>query len=207
MGTSQHKGSGCEQIDYTGRAFELMEILAEATALTTGAAATALGCSRQTAGTSFNSLWWAGMTRWVNVFAEIGEYKGQFRLWYPADNKPPKNAQEACRLAVIGLFYALAKNEVPGFKWRTIRNGKHGATAEMQFTVNENITQWVIDAPRRDENPSEQADVYIFPTTYEAKTMTPAGKMFTSDELLFSPGELRRKIFQKKPLDKHSATC
>lgn len=76
IGTAQYKGGDGESIDYTGRAFELMEMLAEATALTTGAAATALGCSRQTAGTAFNSLWWAGMVRWVNVFAEMEQYKG-----------------------------------------------------------------------------------------------------------------------------------
>ncbi|HHW42609.1 MAG TPA: hypothetical protein GXX25_02160 [Desulfotomaculum sp.] len=197
MGAAQYRGGDSESIDYTVRAFELMEMLSEATALTTGAAATALGCSRQTAGTAFNSLWWAGMARWVNVFAEIGQFKGQFRLWYPADVRPPKDAQEACRLAALGLFYALAKNEVPGFKWRVIRNGKHGVTAEMQFIVSDNITQWVIDAPRREENPITDADVYIFPTTHEGKTLTPVGKMYTADELLFTPGELRRKIFQR----------
>jgi len=199
MGAAQYKGGDSESIDYTGRAFELMEMLAEATALTTGAAATALGCSRQTAGAAFNSLWWAGMARWVNVFAEIGQLKGQFRLWYPADARPPKDAQEACRLAAMGLFYALAKNEVPGFKWRAIRNGKNGVTAEMHFTISGNTTQWIIDAPRRDENPTPHADVYIFPTIEEGKTLTPPGKMYTADELLFTPGELRRKIFQKTP--------
>ncbi|MQL52769.1 hypothetical protein GFC01_10945 [Desulfofundulus thermobenzoicus] len=137
------------------------------------------------------------MVRWVNVFAEIGEYKGQFRLWYPADARPPKDAQEACRLAALGLFYALAKNEVPGFKWRVTRNGKNGVTAEMLFTVSNNISRWVIDAPRRDENPIPGADVYIFPTIGEGKTLTPVGKMYTADELLFTPGELRRKIFQR----------
>ncbi|OAT83489.1 hypothetical protein A6M21_08115 [Desulfotomaculum copahuensis] len=197
MGASQYKGGDSESIDYTGRAYELMEMLAEAMALTTGAAATVLDCSRQTAGTAFNSLWWAGMVRWVNIFAEMGEYKGQFRLWYPADVRPPKEAQEACRLAALGLFYALAKNEVPGFKWRVLRNGKSGVTAEMQFTISGNSTRWIIDAPRRDEKPVPGADVYIFPTTEEGKTLTPAGKAYTADELLFTPGELRRKIFQK----------
>ncbi|NHM26992.1 MULTISPECIES: hypothetical protein [Desulfofundulus] len=197
LGMPQYKRGDNESIDYTGRAFELMEMLAEATAMTTGAAATALSCHRKVAGSAFNSLWWAGMVRWVNVFAEIGQFKGQFRLWLPADGRPPKDAQEACRLAALGLFYALARNEVPGFKWQVVRNGKSVVMAEMRFTVADNATQWIIDAPRREENPVPNADVYIFPTLREGKILTPPGKMYTADELLFAPGELRRKIFQK----------
>ncbi|MDQ0286383.1 hypothetical protein J2Z49_001497 [Desulfofundulus luciae] len=197
IGAAQYKRGDGESIDFTGRAFDLLACLTEAQALTTGAAATALGCSRQTAGTAFNSLWWAGMARWVNVFAEIGQFKGQFRLWLPADARPPKDAQEACRLAALGLFYALAKKEVPGFKWRVVRNGRGGAVAEMEFTGTSGAEKWVIDAPRRGEDPLPHADVCIFPTLREGKDLAPAGKMYTADEVLIEPGELRHKIFQK----------
>ncbi|BCV20403.1 hypothetical protein [Moorella sp. Hama-1] len=199
MGAAQYRQGDCESLDFTGRASELIMCLSEALALTTGAAAIALSCHRKVAGSAMNSLWWSGMVRWVNVFAEMGQYQGQFRLWYRADARPPRDAQEACRLAALGLFYALAKKEVPGFKWQVMRNGKNGILAEMQFDSNSGANKWLIDAPRRDENPHPQADVYIFPTLLEGETLTPAGKMYTADELLFEPGELRRKIFRKTP--------
>ncbi|SHI88737.1 hypothetical protein [Desulfofundulus thermosubterraneus] len=198
LGAAQCKRGDGESIDFTGRAFDLLACLTEAQALTTSAAASALSCHRKVAGSAFTSLWWAGMVCWVGVFAEMGQHKGQFRLWYPADGRPPKNAQEACRLAALGLFYALAKNEVPGFKWQVLRNGKGGVTAEMQLVTRAGIAEkWVIDAPRRGEDAFPHADVYIFPTLQEGEDLTPPGKRYTADELLLIPGELREKIFLK----------
>jgi len=187
------RGPGIEAKDYSGRAFEILQALAEAGALTHKGAEILLGNKRWAANKALTALWYAGMANWYDVISETGV----FRLWVPAETVVVKNPQEACRLAALGLFYALAKNEVPGFKWRMIRNGKNGVTAEMHFTISGNTTQWIIDAPRRDEDPVPHSDVYIFPTINEGKTLTPAGKMYTADELLFTPGELRRKIFQR----------
>jgi hypothetical protein len=172
-------------------------MLAETLMLTTGAAATVLGCHRKVAGSALNSLWWAGMVCWVNVFAEMGQYKGQFRLWFPADVRPPKDAQEACRMAALGLFYAGAKKEVPGFRWQVVRNGRTGVVAEMKFVGAGGLERWLVDAPRRGEELLPQADVYIFPGLQEAQSAVPPGKMYTADEVLTAPGELRKKFFQK----------
>jgi hypothetical protein len=174
-----------------------MEVLASAQALTSGAAAIALDCSRRTAATAFNGLWWAGMARWVNVFAaNSAGQKGQFRLWFSADARPPRSAQEACRLAALGFFFARAKGEVPGFKWQVIRMNT-GAVAEMQYVAADQIEKWLIDAPRHGEEPISNADVYIFPSVRDGRELAPSGKTFTADEVLLAPGGLQQKLFRK----------
>lgn len=198
LGLVQHQVGDFESIDYTGRAAELMEILTSAQALTSGAAAVALDCSRRTAATTFNSLWWAGMARRVNVFAaNNGEQRGLFRLWFSADVRSPRNAQEACRLAVLGFFYSRAKNEVPGFEWQVIRKTT-GAVVEMRYaTADGRPERWLIDAPRHGEEPLPDADVYIFPSVRGGRELAPIGKIYTADEVLLAPGGLQEKLFRK----------
>ncbi|MGB9663217.1 MAG: hypothetical protein ACPL5F_14610 [Moorellaceae bacterium] len=174
--------------DFSGRAYELLSALVEAKALTQEASANILKCSRRTANSALKTLWYAGMARWVDVFTAIGP----FRLWLPAEIRPPLDAQEACRLAVYGLFFSLAKNEVPGFSWQLVKARNSPLQARMTFKGANGPEKWLIDAPRLDEEINPAADVYILPM--ERRKGEIPGKKFILDESLLRPGMLKEKI-------------
>ncbi|WP_031516829.1 hypothetical protein [Desulfofalx alkaliphila] len=121
-----------------------------------------------------------------------------FKLWISADGKLPRNAQEACRLAILGIFFSLAKKEIPNFQWRVIRSNKSPILGEMTFEGKNGSEKWVIDVPRRGEKPQEKAHLYIFPTLEEAIIQSPNGKKFTSDIILIkdSSKPLKERIFE-----------
>lgn len=168
-----------ESRDFTGRAFEVLQYLSEADALTTSAVSNLLNCNRGTSGRSLTCLWHACLARWATVATNMGIFK----LWMTADAKPPRDATEACKMAVLGLYYSHAKKEVPGFEWRLVRNHKKPVYAEMLFTPKgqSEKLKMVIDAPRRGEKPDPDANLYILPTVDEAKKLVPKGKRFTTD--------------------------
>ncbi|AKX95745.1 hypothetical protein MTHERMOG20_23600 [Moorella thermoacetica] len=181
-------GPGSGARDFSGRAYELLSALVEAKALTQEASANILKCSRRTANSALKTLWYAGMARWVDVFTAIGP----FRLWLPAESRPPLDAQEACRLAVYGLFFSLAKNEVPGFSWQLVKARNSPLQAQMAFNGANGPEKWLIDAPRLDEEINPVVDVYILPM--EGRKREIPGKKFILDELLLQPGMLKEKI-------------
>lgn len=181
-------GPGSGARDFSGRAYELLSALVEAKALTQEASANILKCSRRTANSALKTLWYAGMARWVDVFTAVGP----FRLWLPAESRPPLDAQEACRLAVYGLFFSLAKKEVPGFNWQLVKAKNSCLHAQMAFNGANGPEKWLIDAPRLDEEINPAADVYILPM--EGRKGEIPGKKFTLDELLLRPGMLKEKI-------------
>jgi hypothetical protein len=125
-----------------------------------------------------------------------------FKLWVAGRQWLPATAQDACRMAILALFYALARREVPEFGWRILRNSQHPPMAEMTFKGKAGCERWVIDAPRRGENPAPRADLYIFPTRDDALALTPEGKRYTNDLAVLScrRGELR-VVYEKKRVD------
>ncbi|RYD01495.1 hypothetical protein N752_29780 [Desulforamulus aquiferis] len=138
----------------------------------------------------------AGLVKYVCVATE----HAVFKLWFPTDAKLPRNAQEACRLAMLGTFFSLAAiNEIPDFEWRLIRNSKSPVLGEMTFAGMNGKEKWIIDVPRRGEKPQEKANLYIFPTLEEATTQTPNGKKFTSDLFLLKDigKPLKERIYER----------
>lgn len=96
--------------------------------------------------------------------------------------QPPGDATEACRLALLGVFFGHAKIEMPGFGWRLLRRPSRPAMAEVSFNDKDgNLIKWVIDAPRLGEEPVPEADLFIYPALETAKQKTPAGKRYTRD--------------------------
>ena len=191
-----------EAYDDMGRASELMERTVEACALTRTAAAAALGCGRHEAGGAIKNLWLSGMIDRYNVVSrDVNGSHAQFRLWVARGCQPPADAREACRLAVISLFYGHAKIEMPGFGWRLLRRKGRPALAEVSF-VNQDgeSVKWLIDAPRMGEEPVPEADIAIFPTLEDAERKTPAGKRYAWDLAVMSarPDELRNVVKLKK---------
>lgn len=185
-----------ESRDFTGRAFEVLQYLSEADALTTSAVSILLNKYRNTSGQSLTCLWHACLVRWVTVATTLGIFK----LWVTADAKPPRNAMEACRMAVLGLYYSRAKKEVPGFEWRLLRSHQKPVQAEMLLTPRGQTekVKMIIDVPRRGEKPDPDANLYIFPTMDEAKKLVPNGKSFTTDlHLLKYDAQLGQITFEK----------
>lgn len=184
-----------ESRDFNGKAMEIMSLLSEAEAVTITALANAAGYNRQLVQRSMTSLWHAGLAKWVAVATAMGIFK----LWLCADTRPPKTPGEACRLAVLSMYYALARKEVPGFEWRVIR-GKKPAHAEMSLILkaNEEKGKVIIDVPRRGEKILDGADIYILPTLEEVAAI-PAGKRYITDMDLVSTGKsLKQKIALKE---------
>lgn len=185
-----------ESRDFNGKAMEIMSLLSEAEAVTITALSIAAGYNRQLVQKSLTSLWHAGLARWVAVATAMGIFK----LWLCADTRPPKTPDEACRMAVLGMYFALARKEVPGFEWRLIRGKRAAAHAEMSLIMkaNEEKGKVLIDAPRRGDKMLDGADIYIFPTHEEA-AMTPVGKRYTTDLAILINGEsLKQKILLKE---------
>lgn len=191
-----------EAHDFTGKASEVMEIMMEAEAMTQTAAAVGLACNRQKAGGAAKSLWLSGMLDIYNVFSrDVNGVNAQFQLWVAKGCKPPADAREACRLAVLGLFYAHAKIEMPGFGWRLKRGPARPVMAEVAFAHRSGeAVKWLVDAPRVGEDPSPDADIAIFPSAEEAERKTSVGKRYTWDLAVVhaQPDELRRAVILKK---------
>ncbi|MCL6558058.1 MAG: hypothetical protein K6U74_04500 [Firmicutes bacterium] len=137
-----------ESADFSGRAFEILQHLNEAEAMTVNAMMILVGCNRKTVQESITSLWYAGLSKYVAVATELG----MFKLWMTSEARQPKTPAEACRMAALGYFYALAKKEVPGFEWRLVRKKNTEVYAEMSVAKNGTEKRIVIiDAPRRGE--------------------------------------------------------
>jgi hypothetical protein len=193
---------------FTEKASELTEIMAEAGMMTQTAAAAALGCGRHEVNGAARSLWFSGM---MDVYCVVSKdaqgANSQFHLWVLRGHKPPADAREACRMAVLALFYGHAIIEMPGFGWKVTRGPGRPVVAEVRFRnpKGENV-RWVIDAPRRGEEPLPEADLYIFPAAEQAEEKTPAGKSCTTDlEIAWArPGELRKAVKAKHLAGKQS---
>ena len=188
----------------TGKGPELAECLREAGAMTLTAAAAALGCGRLEAGGAAKSLWSSGMLEIFRVFSK-DRYgvSAQFQLWLVKGSQPPVDAREGCRLAALALFYGHARSEMPGFGWRLTRGPRQPVMAEVTFRNAEDETvRWLVDVPRRGQEPWPEADLFIFPTRGEAQRQTPVGKRYTWDLGVINarPDELREAVKLKKIL-------
>ena len=191
--------------DFTGKAAELMECMVDAGALTQTAAALALRCNRQEAGRAAKSLWFAGMMDIYNVLSQNASSttNAQFQLWVIKGCQAPADAREACRLAILGLFYGHAKIEMPGFGWRLVRRHGWPVMAEVGFANKDGeVVKWLVDAPRMDEEPVPEADLVIYHDPEDADQKTPAGKRYVWDLAVVGarPDELRKAVKLKKIL-------
>ncbi len=187
---------------FTGKTLELLECMMQAGALTKSAAATALRCGRHEAGNVGKTLWYSGMIDIYRVYSrDTSGNNVQFHLWVAKDCQPPANATEACRLALLGIFFGHAKIEMPGFGWRLLRRPSRPAMAEVRLDGKDgNVIRWAIDAPRMREDPVPEADLLIYPTREDAEQKTPAGKRYTWDLAVIDarPDELRNAVKLKK---------
>ena len=166
---------------------EIVKMLRETEGLTVRSVAAALPCSRRKASKILKALSLSGLVSWVDILGESGDSPLQFRLWFLRGTSPPASAQEACRLAVYGLFYALARKDAPGFTWQVSR--QDGVlVVEMGYLKDGQVKKWQIDAPRQDEEALDQADIYIFPT--ESMHSLP-GKLFITDNALLRARSLK----------------
>ncbi|ACV62282.1 hypothetical protein Dtox_1407 [Desulfofarcimen acetoxidans DSM 771] len=181
----------------TVRAFEVVNYLNEAEGLTVTALATLIKHNRAAAGRVLKTLYSSCMVKWLTVCGN----NTVFKLWMLADRKPPKTSNEACRMAVYGFYYALARKEVPGFSWRLIRKPKTPLLAEMTYLARDTgkEAKMIIDAPRRGEKPWPEAGIIIFPSIEEANSLVLSGKRYTSDfHLLEKNGKLlANRLFEK----------
>ena len=182
---------------FTGRSFEVLNYLNEAEGLTVTAISSLISHNRAAAGRALNTLYYACMVKWLAVSGN----NTIFKLWILADRKPPKTSNDACRMAIYGFYYALAKKEVPGFSWRLIRKPKTPLLAEMTYIARDSgkEAKMIIDAPRRGEKPWPEANIIIFPSIEEANKMVLSGKRYTSDfYLLENNGKpLNKRLFEK----------
>ncbi len=188
--------------ELTGKVLDLLECLKEAGALNQTAAATAMRRNRQAAGQAANSLWRAGMIDIYNVLSrDVNGFNAQFQLCVAKGGQPPADAGEACRLAILSLFYGHAKIEMPGFGWRLIHRSGRPVLAEVSFDGKDGAAlRWLIDTPRQNEDPVPDADIFIYPTHEDALQKTPAGKRYTWDLAVVGarPDEFRYAVKLKK---------
>jgi hypothetical protein len=158
--------------------------------------------NRQSAGRAANSLWRAGMIDIYNVLSRnVNGFNAQFQLWVIKGDQPPADAWEACRLAILGLFYGHAKIEMPGFDWRLIHRPGRPVLAEVSFDGKDGeAMRWLIDVPRQSEDPVPEADIFIYPTHEDALQKTLAGKRYTWDLAVVGarPDEFRYAVKLKK---------
>ena len=139
---------------------QALKILKEAKGLTTRAFAISLSCSLKKASSLLKTLFSCKMIYWVDVLAESNKTPVKFRLWSLSELRPPKNAQEACRLATYGRFYALARKEASGFSWYVLRQNDI-LVAEMLYTKDGERKRLRIEAPRQNEKPLDWANIHI----------------------------------------------
>jgi hypothetical protein len=196
-------GSMKERDDCDGKAVALMECLAEAGALTQTAAAVALRRNRQEMGAAAKSLWLAGVVDIYSVFSQSapGTTNAQFQLWAVKGRQHPADASDACRQAVLGLFYAHARLEMPGFGWRLVRRPGRPVMAEVSFASKDGeAIRWLVDAPRLGDDPAPEADIFIYPDCEDAEQKTPPGKKYTWDLAVVGarPDEFSRAVKLKK---------
>ena len=166
---------------FSVKTYEILKHLSMGTALTANSLARIAGKHKTVINKGLVRLWQAGMVKQLAVATDYTIFK----LWTTADAKLPDSAQEACRMAVLGAFYAMASQEAPDLTWQLIRNNRFKVIGEMTFAGHEGRQKWLIDVPRRGETITEGAQVYIFPTMEEAGKITPKGAYFTSDPYLF----------------------
>lgn len=177
-----------------GKALEVLRKLSMAEALTLNTLTLICNSYRKSIDELLIKLFHDGLVKNVCVATE----HTIFKLWSSADAKLPRNAQEACRLAILGAFFSLAIKEIPDFEWKLIRNNKSSVLGEMTFTGKKGKEQWIIDVPRRGEKPQEKAQLCIFPTLEEAVRLAPAGRKFTSDLFLLKNlgTSLKERLFE-----------
>ena len=172
---------------------EILRHLSIGAALTTNSLVRITGKHRPGMNKDLLRLWQAGLVKQLAIATD----HTVFKLWTTADRKPPATAQEACRMAVLGAFYALAARETPDFGWRLIRDSRYMVVGEMSFTGRNGREKWLIDAPRRGEIMIDNAQAYVFPTLEEARAAVPPGTPFTSDICLFKGGRsLKDMLFE-----------
>lgn len=178
-------------IEYNNKVYETLKFLKEAEYLPVSTIALLLGCSRGIAQKLLAKMWKARLVKCIEV-TTYSTPSMMFKLWVNSLSTLPQNANEACRLAMLGAFYARTKKELSGFEWNLAKTkrgkAKKYVCAEMAYlsgTKNEK-TMFIVDAPRRGENINPEADIYIFPTIEEASTLTPSGKRYTTDILLMN---------------------
>jgi hypothetical protein len=162
-------------------------------------------------GSAGKALWRSGAIDIYNVYSRgANGTNAQFYHWVIKGCQPPGNATEACRLASLGLFFGHAKNEIPGFSWQLLRRPGRPVMAELNLVNKDgNAIRWVIDAPRLDEEPTLEAELFIFPSHEDALQKAPAGKRYTWDLGIVGagPDELRYAVKLKNspgdPLTTH----
>ena len=150
----------CSSPLISSREIEILKILGEAEHLTTNALAVTTSFSREKTNSILKKLCLLGLICWVNILAESGKVPLKFRLWFPSGTRPPKNAQEACRLAIYGRFYALARKEAIGFSWHVLRQDSV-LVVEMLYSKEGGRKRLRIDAPRQNEKPLDWANIHI----------------------------------------------
>lgn len=176
------------KIEQSSKVYEIMKYLAQAEYLPVSTIAELLGCRRIVAQKLMGKMWKSRLVKCVEI-ATYSNPKMLFKLWMPSTMALPKNAMEACKLAMLGTFYGRAKNMLAEFEWGIVRSkDRKTLTAEIVYMPGgeKEKTRLVIDAPRRGEKPNADADIFIFPTVEEAKTLTPASKRYTADLILLN---------------------
>lgn len=178
-----------KEISDSKKGFAVLRYINEGESLTVTAIAMLMKCSRMKAKNIIENLWMSRLVKCVEVVTNTKPERF-FKLWMESTKNLPKNANEACRLAVLGMFYSRTKNSLSEYEWSVIRRNreKKHATAIMTFLPSgkKEKTALCIDAPRRGEKPNPDADIYIFPTNDEARIYTPPGKRFTTDFILMN---------------------
>ncbi|MTI82388.1 MAG: winged helix-turn-helix transcriptional regulator [Firmicutes bacterium] len=178
-----------KEIGNSQRAFDALRYISEGEYLTVTTVAILMQCSRMMATKTIKNLWMARLVKCVEVVTNTTPER-LFKIWMISTKKLPKNANEACRLAALGMFYGRTKNSLSEYEWNIIRRSreKKYVTATIKFlpTGKKDKTTLSIDAPRRGEKPSPDSDIYIFPTIEEAKIYAPHDKRFTTDFILMN---------------------
>ena len=179
--TYRRLGRPLTKIPSSERNQEILKHLSIGAGLTANSLARITGKHKTIVGKDLAKLWEAGLVRQLAVATD----SAVFKLWTTADSRWPTTAQEACRMAVLGAFYALALKEAPDFAWRLDRNSQGQIVGEMTFTGKSGRETWLIDVPRRGETCTGNAQVYIFPTMAEAEATVPNSAYRISDPHLF----------------------
>ena len=178
-----------KNIKYNEMIYSALKYLREAEYLPVSMIAILLGCSRSSAQKLMAKMWQARLVKCIEI-ATYSTPSMTFKLWVNSVSGMPKNANEACRLAVLGAFYGRIKKEQAELEWIIVKRSKEKkqVTATMAFVPagKKDKVTLTVDAPRRGEKPNPDADIYIFPTTEEAKLYTPPGKRFTTDLVLMN---------------------
>jgi len=171
--------------------FDALKYFKEAEYLPLSAIAALMKCSRRSGKKIVDHLWMVRLIKCIEVVT-CTEPERIFKLWMQAakGRNMPKNANEACRLAVLGTFYSRVANVLPEIEWSIIQRGKEKKYVSAAMTYlpagKREKSTLIVDAPRRGEKPSQDADIYIFPTVEEAKLFTPKGKRYTTDFVLMN---------------------